>query len=90
MTVLSELIDAAFPIPELFPVATLAAMFATTVPGPVIPVTATKKVLGPPVRVTVLVPGAVPAMVTSPLVKPDTGSLKAAVKRIGAAFVGSG
>ena len=89
MTVLSELVDAAFAIPELFPVATFAAMLATTVPGPVIPVIATEKVFGPPVRVAVLVPGAVPVMVTSPPVKPDTDSLNAAVKRIGAALVGS-
>src|SRR5438046_2280472 len=45
--------------------------------------------VGPPVTVTVLVPPAVPLMVTPAPVKPLTGPLKTAVKLIGEALVGS-
>src|SRR5947207_1719465 len=45
--------------------------------------------VGPPVTVTVLVPPAVPLMVTPAPVKPLTGPLKTAVKLIGELFVGS-
>src|SRR5207247_205035 len=44
----------------------------------------------PPLTVTVLVPPAVPPIVTSVPVKPLTGSLNTAVKLIGGALVGSG
>src|SRR5947208_542293 len=47
------------------------------------------EVLGRPVTVTVLVPPAVPLIVTSVPVKPLTGSLNTAVKLIGEALVGS-
>ena len=57
----------------------------------VIPLTATLYVLWSPlsVTVTVLVPPAVPAIVTSLPVKPVTASLKTAVKLIGEVLVGS-
>src|SRR6266513_2004481 len=45
--------------------------------------------VGPPLTVAVLVPPAVPLMVTPALVKPLTGSLKTAVKLIGELLVGS-
>ena len=45
--------------------------------------------LGPPEIVTVLVPPAVPLIVTSAAVKPLTASLNTAVKLIGEAEVGS-
>src|SRR5437773_1214414 len=53
------------------------------------PLTATLYVVGPPVTVTVLVPPAVPAIVTSALVKSVTASLKPTVKLMGEALVGS-
>jgi hypothetical protein len=46
-------------------------------------------VLGPPLTVTVLVPPAVPLIVTPAPLKPLTGLLKTAVKLIGEALVGS-
>src|SRR5947207_9752636 len=45
--------------------------------------------VGPPVTVTVLVPPAVPLMVTPAAVKPLTGLLNTAVKLIGELLVGS-
>src|SRR5438046_10110148 len=45
--------------------------------------------LGPPLTVTVLVPPAVPLIVTPAPLKPLTGSLKTAVKLIGELLVGS-
>src|SRR5438477_7125437 len=45
--------------------------------------------VGPPLTVAVLVPPAVPLMVTPAPVKPLTGSLKTAVKLIGELLVGS-
>ena len=84
---LSLLVDAVlkFPAPSW---ATPAAIVATSVPF-IIPLTATLYVLGPPVRTTVLVPPAVPLIVTPELMNPVTGSLKTAVKLIGDALVGS-
>src|SRR5882672_3108167 len=45
--------------------------------------------LGPPLTVTVLVPPALPEIVTPAPLKPLTGSLKTAVKLIGELLVGS-
>src|SRR6266850_8459646 len=87
LTVLSVLVDALLPLPTPS-TATPAGMLAITVPS-VMPLTATLYVLGPPVTVTVLVPPAVPVIVTSAPVKPLTASLKTAVKFIGDAPVGS-
>src|SRR5436190_554734 len=64
-------------------------MLASTVPSVVMPLTATLSVLGPHVTVPVLVPPAVPLMVTPAPVKPLTGPLKTAVKLIGELLVGS-
>ena len=96
VTVLSMLTEAALGRPERVPLApppaleAPAAMEAITVPLPVMPLTATLYVLGPPVTVTVLVPGgALPVTVTSVLLKPVTASLKTTVKLIGDAAVGS-
>src|SRR5207248_3704190 len=76
-----------------FPAASIAApagMLATTVPGPVIPLTVTVYVGPVPLTVAVRVPGAVlPVKVTSPPVNPETGSLNTTVKLTGAALVGS-
>src|SRR2546422_9022235 len=63
-------------------------MVAMTVPL-VMRLTAWLWVRGPPVTVTVLPPPAVPLIVTSPLTKLLTASLKATVKLMGDAFVGS-
>ena len=60
-----------------------------TVPGVVMPVTATLYVVGPPDTVAVLVPPAVPLIVMSPVAKPVTVSLKTTVKVIGLVPVGS-
>jgi len=46
-------------------------------------------VLGPPLTVAVLMPPAVPLIVTPVPVKPLTGSLNTAVKLIGELLVGS-
>ena len=70
-------------------VALPSAIVAITVPLPVMPVTATVYVLPLPLTVPVNAPGAVPEMVTSPVVKFVTTLLKTTVKRIGDAFVGS-
>src|SRR5207344_576333 len=74
VTVSSVELDATFPLPA-GSLATPAAIDAMTVPGVVIPVTATVYVVGPPLTVPVMVPPAVPANVTSPVAKPVTGSL---------------
>src|SRR6185369_5279460 len=87
VTVLSVLVEAALTLPAAS-FAAPAAMFAITVPS-VIPLTATLYVLGPPVTVTVLVPPAVPLIVTSLLAKPLTGSLNTTVKSIGEVLAGS-
>src|SRR6185369_13935171 len=87
VTVLSVLVEAALTLPAAS-LAAPAAMFAITVPS-VIPLTATLYVLGPPVTVTVLVPPAVPLIVTSLLAKPLTGSLNTTVKSIGEVLAGS-
>src|SRR5207247_2631957 len=88
VTVLSVLVEAVFPLP-----AASVAPPAGVVPSPVQPVCsllpATVKGLGPPVTSTVLVPPAVPPITTSLPVKPLTGSLKTAVKVMGAVLVGS-
>src|SRR3989442_7487632 len=65
-----------------------AAIAATTEPS-VMPLTATLYVVGPPVTATLLVPPAVPLMVTLAAVKSVTASLKTTVKLIGDAPVGS-
>src|SRR5437762_1902624 len=65
-----------------------AAIVAVTVPS-VMPLTATVYVVGPPVTATLLVLPAVPPIVTPPLVKPLTGSLKTTAKLMGEVFVGS-
>src|SRR5207248_3274953 len=88
LTVLSVLVEVAL----AFPAASIAApagMLATTVPGPVIPLTVTVYVGPVPLTVAVRVPGAVlPVKVTSPPVNPETGSLNTTVKLTGAALVG--
>src|SRR5439155_474260 len=66
-----------------------AAIVAMTVGLVVRLLTSAVSVLGPPLTVTVLVPPAVPLIVTSVPVKPLTGSLNTAVKLIGEALVGS-
>src|SRR5439155_24407312 len=66
-----------------------AAIVAMTVGLVVRLLTSAVSVLGPPLTVTVLVPPAVPLIVTSVPVKPVTGSLNTAVKLIGEALVGS-
>ena len=64
-------------------------MVAITVPAPVMPLTATSKVVRRgPVTVAVVAP-AVPVRVTSPVSKPVTVSLNTAVKWIGLVAVGS-
>ena len=67
---------------------TPAAIVATTEPS-VMPLTATLYVVGPPVTATLLVPPAVPLIVTLAAVKSVTASLKTTVKLIGDAPVGS-
>src|SRR5437762_1780182 len=69
--------------------ATPAAMLARPVTSVGMPRTAVWSAVLPPVTVTVLVPPAVPLMVTPAPVKPLTGPLKTAVKLIGELFVGS-
>ena len=54
------------------------------------PVTVTVYVVGPPVTTAVRVPARESVSVTSPDVKPVTGSVKTAVNTIGLTFVGSG
>src|SRR5882672_2641918 len=88
VTVLSVLVEAALPLPAAS-WAIPAGIVAITVPS-VMPLTATVYVVGPPVTVTVLVPPAVPAIVTSALVKSLTALLRTAVTLIGAVLVGSG
>ena len=78
--VLSMLVEARLPTPDVIPVAAPAGMLAITVPDPVTPEIARSYVLGPPVRVTVLAPGAVPATVTAAPLNPITTSLNTAVK----------
>ncbi len=65
-------------------------MVAMTVPGVVMPVTATLYVVPEPVTVPVSVPPAVPPSVTSPVANPVESSLNTTVKLIGLAPVGSG
>ena len=84
---MSVLVEAEFPL--LFASVTLlAGIEATTVPTPVMPLTATLYVDGPPVTTAVVAP-AVPERLTSEPVNPLTASLKTTVKLIGDAFVGS-
>src|SRR6185295_5287619 len=87
VTVLSVEVDAAFALPAAS-VATPAPIEAMTVPGVVIPVTATLNVVGPPVTVAVVAP-AVPERVTSPVAKPTAVSLKTTVKLTVAPLAGS-
>src|SRR5207248_164535 len=88
VTLLSVLVEAVLTLPAAS-VAIPAGMLAMIGPAVGMPRTATAEVLGPPVTVTVLVPPAVPLMVTPAPVKPLTGPLKTAVKLIGELFVGS-
>src|SRR5438128_5405623 len=87
VTLLSVLVDAVLPLPAAS-FAIPAAIVAITVPS-VMPLTATLYVVGPPVTVTVLVPPAVPVIVTSALVKVLNGSLLNSSQVIGEAVVGS-
>ena len=87
-TVLSDEVDALLLFPALSD-ATPAAIDAVTVPGVDIPVTATLYVVPEPVTVATFVPPAVPVIVTSPVAKFVTVSLKTTVKLIGLVFVGS-
>src|SRR5437762_11606963 len=64
-------------------------MLAMTVLSVFRPLACSLELLGPPVTVTVLVPPAVPEIVTPAPLKPLTGSLKTAVKLIGELLVGS-
>src|SRR5439155_517779 len=66
-----------------------AAIVAMTVGLVVRLLTSAVSVLGPPLTVTVLVPPAVPLIVTSVPVKPLTGSLNTAVKLMVGTLVGS-
>src|SRR2546425_1092481 len=75
VTVLSVLVEAVLPLPAAS-VATPAAIVATTVPLVVMPLTPPEYLLPLPPTVTVLLPTAVPVIVTPLLVKPLTGSLK--------------
>src|SRR6266545_4752739 len=88
VTVLSVLVEATLGLPAAS-WATPAPMLAITVPLVVMPLTATLKVAGPPDTTTVLVPPAVPLIVTSALVKSPAGSLNTTVKLIGDVLVGS-
>src|SRR5437667_11365927 len=64
-------------------------MEAFTVPADLLPLPALPTRRSSELTVTVLVPPAVPLIVTPAPVKPLTGSLKTAVKLIGEALVGS-
>ncbi len=88
-TVLSEEVPATLLLSAIS-VATPALMEATTLPGVVIPVTATVNCAGPPVTVPTSEPPTVLAeRLTSPVVNPTTGSLNVTVKFTGVTFVGS-
>src|SRR5437762_12312065 len=64
-------------------------MLAMTVLSVFRPLACSLELLGPPVTVTVLVPPALPLIVTPAPLKPLTGSLNTAVKLIGDLLVGS-
>ncbi len=78
LTVLSVEVEAALPLPAVS-LATPAAIDATTVPAPVMPVTATLYVVPEPVTVPTFAPPAVPVIVTSPVAKPVTDLLNTTV-----------
>ena len=80
VTVLSVLVETKLLRPDTVDVATLAAMLTITVPALVMPEMATSYVLGPPVTVAVLIPAAVPVIVTALPLNPVTASLNTAVK----------
>ncbi|MCK7480854.1 MAG: hypothetical protein M0C28_29305 [Candidatus Moduliflexus flocculans] len=88
MLVLAELL-----FPAILSAATLAAMDATTAPGPVMPLTATLWVLvhrrGSPFPPSVPRSSYSPRHLTSPVTNPLTASLKTTVKLIGEPLVGS-
>src|SRR5206468_959109 len=88
VTVLSVLVEAVFPLPAAS-VAPPSGIVAITLPPTLFPYTTLFRSLGPPVTSTVLVPPAVPPITTSLPVKPLTGSLKTAVKVMGAVLVGT-
>src|SRR2546430_2039801 len=75
VTVLSVLVEAAFPLPAAS-VAPPAGIVAIPGPPGVRPLTATAYVLGPPVTAALLVPPAVPPITTSLPVNPLNGSGK--------------
>ena len=70
--------------------ATPGSIDAITDPVVVMPVTVTVYVVGPPVTTALRMPARESVSVTSPDVKPVTGSVKTAVNTIGLTFVGSG
>ncbi len=88
VTVLSVEVDAVLALPAAS-VATPAPMLATTVPGVVMPVTATLYVVPEPVTVATFGPPAVPVIVTSPVANVVVASLNTTVKLIGLMPVGS-
>src|SRR5579863_1612752 len=77
-------------MPELALTAAPSAIETVTVPGPVIPPTATVYVVGPPVTAVTFPPGAVPVIRTPAAEKPVTGSLNTTVQSIGVTLAGSG